>query len=380
MPFRRRARRAFLLGYEDACVLKESDMRRFTAATLVLMVCLLAWPAVGVLGGTSTSAAVNKATAYLQTQQQNDGSYTEFDGPINATCGAGLAIAAAGLDVNTWKKSGLSGIDFLLAQKDSLSNAADADTNSAKIAQLVMLLVASNNDPRAFAGVDWVAILTGTQNATTGAYGTAFIRHPWIIMALHSAGETIPANALDYLLANQEANGGFGVNGLGSGSDTNTTAICLEALAAAGVVTSSTTVQQALAYLHTQQNSDGGFPWAKPSLWGTDSDSSSTSWVIQALIAAGEDQTGPAWTISGNTPVTFLLGMQNASGAFGYQTSWADDNLMCTYQAIPALMGKVFPLGYAEPVKSSPDSVTAPAETSTQTLVQGQDYLPYTGR
>ncbi len=355
-------------------------MKRFTAVTLIIMVVLLAWPAIGVLGDVSTTSAVNKATAYLQTQQQNDGSYTEFDGPVNATCGAGLAIAAAGLDVNNWKKSGLSGIDFLLTQKDALSNAADADANSAKIAQLVMLLVASGKDPHVFGGVDWVAILSGTQNAATGAYGTAFIRHPWIMMALHAANETIPANAIDFLVANQESNGGFGVNGLGSGSDTNTTAICLEALAAAGAANDSTVVQKAVAYLHTQQNSDGGFPWAKPSPWGTDSDASSTSWVIQGLIAAGENHTGPDWTVSGHTPVSFLLGMQNTSGAFGYQTTWSDDNLMCTYQAIPALMGKTFPLDYTAPVSGDPNPVTAPGGTSTPNPAQDPPYLPYTGR
>ena len=351
-------------------------MKRIIALTLVVMVVLLAWPAAGVLGETATTTAVNNALAYLQGQQQSDGSYMDFDGPINATCGAGMAAAAAGLDVNEWKKDGHSVIDFLLSQKDTLGDPAAADANSAKIAQLVMLLVASGNDPLTFGGVDWPAILVGTQNSATGAYGTAFIRHPWIMMALHAAGQSIPPDALAYLVANQEADGGFGVNGLGSGSDTNTTAICLEALAAAGVNADSEVVEKAIGYLHTQQNADGGFPWAKPSPWGTDSDSSSTAWVIQGLIASGEDHDGPGWTVSGHTPVGYLIGMQNASGAFGYQTSWPDDSLISTYQVIPALMGKAYPLDYTAPITGP----VAGEPDQTDDSHEGQPFLPYTGR
>ncbi|MFH1737183.1 MAG: prenyltransferase/squalene oxidase repeat-containing protein, partial [Actinomycetota bacterium] len=329
-------------------------MKRVTIIMLVSLILLSAWPAGAVQGDTSTVFTVNKALAYLKGQQQADGSYIEFDGPINATSGVALAVLASGLDLNEWKQSGASTIDFLRSQADVLRNPASVDGNSAKIAQLVMVLTASGNEPRSFAGTDWVAILKSIQNGATGAYGSSFIQHPWVIMALRSAGETIPQNAADYLVSNQEDDGGFGVNGRGSGSDTNTTAICLEALAAIGQTVESAAVQRAVAYLHTQQNEDGGFPWAKPSPWGTDSDVSSTAWVIQGLIAAGEDQVGLSWTQNGNTPVSYLIGMQNPSGAFAYQSSWPDDNLMSTYQVIPALMGKAFPLDYTTPAPSKP--------------------------
>lgn len=346
-------------------------MKRLTALTLVTILVLSTWTVAGAAADTATSSSVTRALSYLRGQQQADGSYTEFDGPINATTGAALAVAAAGLDLNGWTASGASMIDFLRSQAAALSNPVAVDTNAAKIAMLVMALKASGYNPRDFGGVDWVALLQGTQNGATGAYGTSFIRHPWIMLALRAGGAAVPSNAVDYLTANQEADGGFGVNGLGSGSDTNSTAICLQALIAAGQTPTSPPVQAAVAYLHTQQNSDGGFPWAKPSPWGTDSDSSSTSWVIQGLIAAGENQTGPAWTQNGQTPISYLLSMQNADGSFGYQKTWPDDNLMCTYQAIPALTGKAFPLDYVAPAPSGSGTVDPPADPPA---------LPYTGR
>jgi hypothetical protein len=353
-------------------------MKKITATTLIVMILMLAVPAAGAYGGTSaatsttTTLAVNRALAYLKGQQQADGSNTEFDGPLNATSGVALAAAAAGIDANAWTKAGVSGIDFLRSQGDTLSDPLSADANSAKIAMVVMVLAATDNDPYSFAGTDWPALLKSTQNDRTGAYSTSFIRHPWIMMALHAAGETVPQNAVDFLVANREDDGGFGVNGRGSGSDTNTTAICLEALAAAGMPADSTVVSEAVAYLHTQQNDDGGFPWARPSAWGSDSDASSTAWVIQGLIAAGEDPAGAAWIKNSHAPPEYLIGMQNASGAFAYQTSWPDDNLMSTYQAVPALLGKSFPLSYLAPAPSMPVLVSLPDGGQPLNVDEGQ--------
>ena len=51
----------------------------------------------------------------------------------------------------------------------------------------------------------------------------------------------------------------------------------------------------ALDYLKAQQNADGGFPYISPSPYGTDSDSNSTAVVIWAIKAAGQDPAGDDW-------------------------------------------------------------------------------------
>lgn len=337
--------------------------RRIIIWLFVLSVAIVGQPNICAKAATASSTAADNALFYLQGQQQTDGSYVDFDGTINATIGVALAVSSTGRDANAWKKANASVIDYLASQKSVLSDPAKLNDNTAKIAQLVMVLVASGNNPRAFAGEDWVALLKSTQNGTTGAFGSSFIQHPWAMMAIKAAGDAIPGNAVTYLTDNQEGDGGFGFNGKGSGSDTNSTALGLEALAAAGWAPSTTAIQQALAYLHTQQNDDGGFPWSKVFSWGKDSDASSTSWVIQGLIAAGEDPQGSGWTKNGQTPVDYLISMQNANGAFGYQASWSDDNLMSTYQAIPALAGKAFPLELASGGPNLP--VVSPGSPST---------------
>ena len=53
----------------------------------------------------------------------------------------------------------------------------------------------------------------------------------------------------------------------------------------------------ALAWLHTQQQPDGGFPYS-----GSPSDPDSTALVLQAIVATGQDPQGPAWAVAGHSP------------------------------------------------------------------------------
>jgi hypothetical protein len=297
----------------------------------------------GVAGAATVTPAVDSALTYLTSQQQADGSYIGFDGTINATIGVVLADAAADRDPRLIRNGGASPVEYLASQSALLGDPATASANTAKIAQLVLALMSIGEDPYSFGGVDWIALINSTYDPATGKYGSFYIHHPWAMLALASAGVTVPGEAVAFLQTNQEDSGAFAFNGKGTGADTNATALCLQALVASGEPVSSARVQNAVAYLHTQQNTDGGFPWANPSLWGTDSDSCSTAWVIQGLVAAGEDPAGSAWTSGGNTPFDFLAGMQNPSGAFGLMKSWSVDDLMSTYQAVPAMLACPFP-------------------------------------
>ena len=57
-------------------------------------------------------------------------------------------------------------------------------------------------------------------------------------------------------------------------------------------------IASALAWLHTQQDADGGFPYQAGS--GTDPDS--TALVLQALLATGQNPEAPAWAPGGHAP------------------------------------------------------------------------------
>jgi len=72
-------------------------------------------------------------------------------------------------------------------------------------------------------------------------------------------------------------------------------------------------IQQAVEYLRTLQNDDGGF--SNP---GEESSLSNTHWVIMALVAAGEDP--HAWTKNGQSPLDYLrTNAKNLTGSTDYE-------------------------------------------------------------
>ena len=107
----------------------------------------------------------------------------------------------------------------------------------------------------------------------------------------------------------------------------------------------------ALNYLQSTQNiTDAGFPYDPDGGWpgAEDSDTNSTANVVQALLTAGEDPTAAPWVINNTNPISYLLGMQLVDGSFGYQKGDPGDKQSSTRQAIPALLGRPFPLSVME--------------------------------
>jgi hypothetical protein len=132
---------------------------------------------------------------------------------------------------------------------------------------------------------------------------------------------------------------------------------------AVGESVGSTAVVSGLNYLDNAQNNDGGFPYAPGVYTNTlgailplPSDTNSTAYVIQSLLAAGQPLTDTRWTTTdGSNPLNYLLDRQLANGGLEYGTSSDGNqnqkpgiaNLLVTQQAIPALLGQPFPLRQA---------------------------------
>lgn len=180
---------------------------------------------------------------------------------------------------------------------------------------------------------------------TTGAFDAGAAPHALAMLGVAALGEAIPPSATTYLLNAQLPNGGWEW-GNGWGADTNSTALALQALMAAGVSPTSTAVINGLAYLEQAQNDDGGFPYDPVSPWGTASDTNSTAYVLQALLAVGEDPLSSPWAIGDANPITFLLGMQLPDGSFEWQPGLGA-NQGATQQAITALFYRPFPVRVA---------------------------------
>jgi hypothetical protein len=168
----------------------------------------------------------------------------------------------------------------------------------------------------------------------------------WSILGALALEEETSATALEesiaYLVELAQPEGGWEWSS-GWGRDTNSTALALQALSAAGLPVTHTAITSGLEFLRSGQNEDGGFPYEPGGAWGSDSDANSTAYVIQGLLAAGEDPAGPAWRPAGNSPYDFLLSVQLPDGALPWQAG-QEANASATQQAIPALLGRSFPL------------------------------------
>jgi prenyltransferase beta subunit len=184
-------------------------------------------------------------------------------------------------------------------------------------------------------------------HASTGAYSstnpfdTGTGAHAWGMLGTAALSQTVPPSANQYLKDLQKANGGWEWD-IGFGTDTNSTALAVQALVASGEPTTSLVILDALTYLKSTQNiADGGFPYNPDGGWpgAENSDTNSTAYVVQALLAAGQDPTTGTWVVASSDPISYLLSMQLPDGSFEWQTGFGSD-LLGTRQAIPALLGR----------------------------------------
>ncbi len=292
--------------------------------------------------------AARQALDWIRAHQNADGGFPFFGSASDpgATLDAVFAIAAAGQNPDAWKRDGASPLDFAASKIASYTSKTDAT------AKLILAAVTAERDPANFAGTDLVAQVTRSYT-TTGQYGRTVSDHAWALLALDAVHDPIPRRALDWLKAQQQPNGGWEYS-QGFGTDTNTTALVMQALAATGEPVNSTAVLSATRYLRGQQNGDGGFPYTKPSPYGTDSDANSTAYVVQGLLAVKQDPISWAWmtsltatntiTLTQHDPESRLLTYQNTTGAFRYQAAVPGDNFLATYQAVPALLERPLPV------------------------------------
>ena len=275
------------------------------------------------------TVAANRALAWLRTLQQEDGS---FGSSVGMTLEVVFAGAAAAQDLSTWRApaSGLSPLDYLATNVERYA------VDAAFTGKLVVALVAAGYDPSDFAGRDLVSRLAGYDDGN-GAYGAATLNQAWAILGLLAAGQSLPKGAAGVLISAQQSDGGW--EGAPSwGTDSNTTALVLQALVAAGVKADHRAIAKGKSYLAAQQSPTGGFTYS--SKWGNAADANSTAYALQALVALGQDPSSATWLKGSATAVDDLLRLQLPSGAFEWQPTQGA-NLLATAQAIPALLGKV---------------------------------------
>ena len=291
----------------------------------LLMVALMMTAAAPVAA--APAPEVTNALVYLRAQQNGDGGYPGFSGPASdpsSSADAALAFVSSGVSLGEVKKGDASLLDYLHTSAPGLKTGPAAK----------YLLVAANTgeNPSSFGGADLVALSTAEKSAD-GVSGGSYFVHALVILAQAAAKSPDAAKQLDsgILLRAQQVDGGWGFDAKGA-SDTNTTAIVVQALVASGQGGDATT--RGMAYMEGTRQSDNLYPFDATS---GDGDANSTAYVLQAKIAARANPSEIARTRAA------LVALQNPSGAFPFQKSAPDDNLLATVQAIPALNGRAFP-------------------------------------
>ncbi|MGH7722590.1 MAG: hypothetical protein ACRENL_07140 [Candidatus Dormibacteria bacterium] len=284
---------------------------------------------IGVVAAAATpqTAPATAALRYLYSQVGSDGSVA---GSMGATEDTVISVADNGYDPATLTNasSGASAYDYLSAHASTITTAGGA-------AKYVLAWLAAGR-PHAIDGTALLARLNSPTAAggylePNGAFHNAdstvetanAFSQSLAVLADVAARHVLPANATGWLTCAQRADGGFGyaihdtaaippVSCGDTSSDSNDTAIVLEALGAAGVTSAD---GAGASYLHGVQQPDGGFGFAAAG----PSDPGSDAGAIQALVAIGQDPTGAAWTRSGGgDPMANLEAFADPKGSGGY--------------------------------------------------------------
>lgn len=277
----------------------------------------------------------------IENNQNSDGGYglpvssppSTLD-PIIAIASAGYNPAVAYGDFTT------SPIDYLAANSEALSEYVSGSGGSA--GKAVLALVAANQNPRDFAGENWILKLT-EQYTETGQYNTNDAYNQSLaILGVTAVNETVPSLAVTWLKGIQADNGSWG-DGFGTDNNPDTTALAIMAMASQGITPGDPALDKALDFLKSTQMPTGGWEYGS----GYGENANSTALVIQALAANGQnfyDDKGD-WSKNGRSPLTALMSWQNVNGAFQADFgSGLEDNLFATVQSLPALTGKPLPI------------------------------------
>jgi len=291
-------------------------------------------------GGNSINVrlrATDKALAWLAALQNEDGGFgSAGSSDWLSTALAVQAYLLRGEDAATLTSAtGKSAADYLTA------NVAAIDSDSYKVAQMILAGVALGEDPTTFAGRNWLTWLDGTYQPN-GQYASgsagAVEAQVAAFMALRAGYQPVPAQASAWLKDAAQADGGWGATET-SPSDTYHTGLALWASMLAGEPADSDVVQDAVAYLAERQAADGGFA----AVGETDPDIFSTSAAILGLTAAGENLLDAPWMAGDWSPFDALLAMQSSDGAF-ISPNTEQKEIAAMLAGIRGLIGRPEPL------------------------------------
>ena len=361
---------------------------------------LVAIPIIAIVLGALVPTAGNAATAgertastqaaagWLADQFTDEGFIADVNGDpdFSNTAQSALALAAAAIEEAAFDAA----VAFLAANVDAYVSPGGADDSVGALGYLLLVADAAGDSGTDFGGQDLVARLqatlgtfeAGLYGATDPTFDGAF-RQGLAILGL-LAHDVSPDAAATTWLTDQQCGAGSPSESIGgwepyradtsvpcgppdpmnfTGPDSNSTALAVEALAAAGV----TPPNDALAFLDGTQDPSGGWGFIS----GVVVDPNSTALVVQALVSRGEDPENAPWLESAGSPYDSLLSWQIGGDADpldvgGFASPFSDGfpDQFATQQAVWGVAGLAFPFGPVVFSSSNETSTTAPPSTA----------------
>jgi Prenyltransferase and squalene oxidase repeat len=325
--------------------------------------------AAGVLGAAGLALAatprqqtlIDSTVRFLQESQRAGGGFADPGKAPSQSISAWTALALAGAGINPADQArcGTSALAYLEGHFGESFEEELAWPQVAITAFERELLVvdASGTDPHDFGGYDLVAEILGRQQpdgsfpyVPEGATGETndTIFAVLALSPIHEpAAETAVARAAEWIVAAEDADGGWYYSGRRETSEVDMTGAALEALVAAGPPAAEprraeyeAAIAGGLAYLRAAQLPDGGFPALPRS--ESESNVASTAWAVQGIWATGGNP--EAWVDAGREPLDYMESMQQPDGHIRWRASSDLNGIWMTAYVTPAFAGQALPV------------------------------------
>lgn len=281
-------------------------------------------------------SSADRAARWITTQVAN-GTLDDGFSPVSASADGLIGLASA------HDPALRPTIDILLASVKSGAAGYVASGGGAAAGKLAIVAAAYGIDPTDFGGVDLVAkIKTGV--ATDGSVGPypAPFGSGLAAAGLERSGATTPAPLTTWLIAQQNADGGFGY-AAGQASDADNTGLAIVGLLTDNTSAAKASLAKATAWAASTQKADGSWTGYVPV--------NSTCVLGSALLAAGHDE---------SKALAYVKSQQLTSGAI---TDGTGANLMATSQCGPLLGGVSYLNVTWRPSSTTPS--TTPSATAS---------------
>lgn len=317
-----------------------------TAIAILISVTLIQVPISSVSGGNvatgsegnypyhSTDEVIIEALNFLNNQQLEDGSISGFV----VSAWASMAISSADEDPHDWKNL----VSYLEEKNTLLDPVKVTDWERQTLA-----IVACDENPRDFGEINFITKIKSFYDGEQIGDNANLYDDFFGVLALISGGidkdSSIIKNVIDFIKSKQNSDGGW--------SDVDSTSVAIMALIASGENPNSVIINNALVFIKTTQADNGGFQ-----SWGT-ANAASTSWAVDAIFAVGQDPTSSEWEKNGNSPVDFLLSLQQDDGSFNWATGQSMNPEWMTSYVISALLGKPYPVKIYKSSENNPPCI-----------------------